>query len=72
VICKSCSSDNLRKFATEVAVHFPFSENTAKAHVFLFPKILVCLKCGNAEFVIPEDKLRLLAEDNAAAAGASS
>jgi ribosomal protein L40E len=71
VTCKSCSSDNLRKFATEVAVHFPFSENTFKAHVYLFPEILVCLKCGNAQFAIDEDHLRLLAEDNAAAAGAS-
>jgi ribosomal protein L40E len=69
VTCKSCSSDNLRKFKTEIAVHFPFSEN--KAHVFLFPEILVCLKCGYAEFVVAEDQLRLLAEDNAAAAGAS-
>ena len=63
--CKSCSSDNLRKFKTEIAVHFPFSENNDKAHVFLFPEILVCLKCGYAEIVVPEDKLRVLAEEPA-------
>jgi hypothetical protein len=68
--CKSCSSDNLRKFKTEIAVHFPFSENNDKPHVFLFPEILVCLKCGYGEVVVPEDQLRVLAEDTAPVAAA--
>lgn len=35
-------------------------------HVFLFPKVVVCLDCGFTEFSIPETELRQLAESDRA------
>jgi hypothetical protein len=58
--CKSCSSDNLQYFQTEIAVHV---KDKRSPHVFVFPEILVCLKCGFSELVIEEDKLRVVAAD---------
>ena len=58
--CKSCSSNSLRTFGTEIAVHLKEIDRT---HVFVFPEILVCLKCGFTELVIEENKLKALAED---------
>jgi hypothetical protein len=58
--CKSCSSGNLQKFPTEIAIHL---EGVGRPHVFVFPEILVCLNCGFAKLVIEEEKLKVLAED---------
>jgi hypothetical protein len=58
--CKSCSSGNLRNFPTEIAVHL---KDIGRHHVFVFPEILVCLKCGFTELVVEEDKLKVVAED---------
>jgi hypothetical protein len=62
--CKSCSAYNLQSFSTEIAIHFPHLENLDRRHIFIFPKISICLNCGHAEFEVPEDELRVLAEDN--------
>lgn len=68
--CKSCGSDKQSKFTAEIAIHFPGLKGLEKPHVMIFPELLVCLRCGNAEFDIPETELRLLAEgDTTAAAG---
>jgi len=69
--CKFCSSSNLRKFRTEIAIHLPRLKDNDIPQVFVFPEILVCLKCGFTELVIEEDKLRLLTQDKTSAAGAS-
>jgi len=66
--CKSCSSSNLRNFSTEIAIH---SEAIDRPHIFVFPEILVCLKCGFTELVIQEDELLLLTQDKTSAVGAS-
>jgi hypothetical protein len=66
--CKSCGSDNLRKFTAEVAIHFPGLQGLDKPIVWAFPKLLVCLNCGNAEFSVPETELRTLAKGDATAA----
>jgi hypothetical protein len=58
----------LRNFPTEIAIHL---KDIGRPHVFVFPKILVCLKCGFTELVIEEDKLRLLTRDKTSAAVAS-
>jgi hypothetical protein len=60
MLCKSCSSGNLRNFPTEIAVHL---KDIGRPHVFVFPEILVCLNCGFIESVIEKDKLEALAKD---------
>jgi hypothetical protein len=52
-----------------MAIHFPGLKNINKPQVFIFPQILVCLDCGNAEFAVPEPELRELAKVHSAAAG---
>jgi hypothetical protein len=34
-----------------------------KAIVWMFPKLMVCLNCGRAEFVVSEADLRVLREE---------
>ena len=67
--CKSCGAANQSKFTAEIAIHFPGLKNINKPVVWVFPEIVICLDCGTAEFAVPEAELRLLFEDNAAAAG---
>jgi hypothetical protein len=63
--CKSCQSQNQRTFGAEIAIHLP---GLSTPHVFLFPKLLVCLDCGFTEFSIPETELpRLTASDSTSA-----
>jgi len=66
--CKSCFSVNQKKFGGEMGVHFPGLKNIEKPVVWVFPELDVCLDCGNAEFAVPEEELRELAKDDAAAA----
>lgn len=61
--CRSCASDNQREFSAEINIHFPGLKNLDKSSVFVFPRLLVCLNCGFAEFNISESELRLLAQD---------
>jgi hypothetical protein len=68
--CKSCGSDKQSKFIAEIAIHFPGLKGLQKPHVMVFPELLVCLSCGNAEFTIHETELlRLLEKGDDAAAG---
>jgi hypothetical protein len=60
--CKSCSSENHRKFSSEIIVHFAGLRNLDTPPVFVFPRLLVCLDCGFTEFVIPEAEVRQLGE----------
>jgi hypothetical protein len=65
--CRSCGSVNQGKFSGEMAIHFPGLKNLDQPIVWVFPKIVVCLDCGSAEFVLSEAELRQLAKDDAAA-----
>jgi hypothetical protein len=58
--CRWCGSPTLRRFAGEVAVHFPGLKNIDKPPVFVFSELSVCIVCGITQFVVPEAKLRLL------------
>ena len=62
--CKVCGSANQRKFEAEIAIHFAGLEKLNKPAVFVFPKIVICMDCGTATFVMPHGELRrlLLAE----------
>jgi hypothetical protein len=69
VTCKSCQKDNHGSFGGEVAIRYAGLEGPDKLIVWVFPRILVCLECGVAEFHIPGEELRKLAKADAAAAG---
>lgn len=44
-------------------MHYPGLEGLDKPIVWVFPKLVVCLECGLAEFDIPESELRGLAQN---------
>jgi hypothetical protein len=67
--CKSCGSENLRRFNGEVAIHFPGLSGLNEPIVMVFPQLVVCLDCGTTEFIVPEAELQRLAKDRAAGAG---
>jgi hypothetical protein len=55
-----------------MGIHFPGLKNIDKPVVWVFPELVVCLDCGTAEFVVPEDelaKLRDLAKGDSASSG---
>jgi len=60
--CARCNSCNQVEFPSEIAIHFSGREDLDRQHVFVFPKILVCLDCGFSGIVIAENDLRLLRE----------
>ena len=69
--CAQCGSDREREreFKGEIAIHFPGLKGLEKPIVWVFPKVFVCLNCGAARFQIPQEDLRVLGEEDAAAAG---
>ena len=61
--CKSCQSQNRRNLNGEIAIHFPGLKGLDKPIVWVFPKFLVCLDCGFAEFTVPERELQVLEQE---------
>jgi len=61
--CPFCKSTNRRNFPAEINIHFPGFEALAKPTVWVFPKISVCLDCGNAEFAVPDAELERLSDE---------
>jgi len=61
--CRSCGASLVvQQLNGEVALHFPGLDGLKKPIVFVFPRVLVCLQCGIAEFAIPEELLATLKE----------
>ena len=58
--CKRCASDRQSLFNGEIAIHFPGLEGLDKPIVWVFPKLVVCLHCGFAEFAVPEREMQVL------------
>jgi len=58
--CKSCFSKNLRRFNSEINIHFAGLTNLDRSAVFVFPMLLVCMDCGFSEFGIAGSELCLL------------
>ncbi|HVN21808.1 MAG TPA: hypothetical protein VMU05_23685 [Dongiaceae bacterium] len=58
--CKGCQSDKQSVFNGEIAIHFAGLEGLNKQIVWVFPKLVVCLHCGFAEFAVPERELQVL------------
>ena len=56
--CPACSSNKLRQFNGELALHFPGPESPYKPIVWAFPEVLICLDCGFAVFNLEEDALK--------------
>jgi hypothetical protein len=61
--CRLCTSENQCRFPTEIAIHLP---GLRTPHIFLFPKLVVCMDCGFTEFSIPETELLRLVESDLA------
>jgi hypothetical protein len=57
--CRKCQSEYQREYASEINVHLRQSDHAEEA-VLVFPKLLVCLNCGFAEFTLSESELPLL------------
>jgi len=65
--CPSCASTRRMEFLGEICLHFLGGlESLHKPLIWVFPKVLVCLDCGSAQFSIPEAELRTLAKSSAA------
>ena len=65
--------DRIRSFVVgnqlAVIVIPPNQIDPDKPAVFVFPELLVCLRCGTTQFVIPETELCLIAISDASTAG---
>ena len=66
--CTSCGSRNQAEYGAEINIHLPRDRD--KAAVLVFPKLVVCLDCGIAEFTVPEAELRRLGERGVASTAA--
>ena len=60
VNCRRCTSNKVMDLEAELAIHFPGLKGIDIPHVFVSPKLIICLECGLAEFSIPETELRRL------------
>ena len=56
-------TENQRNFNGEIGTHFPGLKGLDKPIVWVFPKLLVCLDCGFAEFTVPEKELQVLEQE---------
>lgn len=64
-LCKSCGSNKHGQFRSEVAIHFAGLKGVDIPVAWVFPEVSVCLNCGVAEFVVPDNQLFLLTLGNA-------
>jgi hypothetical protein len=64
--CKSCASDQQADFAAEINIHFSGLRGMDTPAIWAFPKLTVCLDCGQTEFTLAEPELRRLAKGAAA------
>jgi hypothetical protein len=62
VTCKSCGSANQSNFKGELTISPASLKNQRTSPVLLLPKLLVCMNCGNTEFIILEGELGVLAK----------
>jgi predicted nucleic-acid-binding Zn-ribbon protein len=64
ITCPSCFSTDKRNLNGEIALHFGGGlQGLEKPIVWSFPKVLVCLNCGFAEFVLEDDALTTLRQN---------
>jgi hypothetical protein len=58
--CKRCTSASLKTFNGEVAIRFAGLEGLDKPIVWVLPNLMICLDCGDVEFVLPHAQLEQL------------
>lgn len=58
--CKLCQSAHQGGFPAEINIHFPDNENLTKPTVWVFPRLLICVDCGFAEFLVAPAELQRL------------
>ena len=59
--CRGCgASPAAHPFNGELALHFPGRDGLTRPIVWVFPRVLVCLQCGFAEFVVPDEQVQTL------------
>jgi hypothetical protein len=56
-MCRSCGSSNQTELGSEIMIHLCGLKNLDEPPVMVFPKILVCLDCGVADFTVPKAEL---------------
>ncbi len=66
--CRSCASNSQTEYDAEINIHL--RRDCDKAAVLVFPKLVVCLDCGFAEFTIPKPELHQLWRRGAASTAA--
>jgi hypothetical protein len=62
MLCPSCHSRKIREYNAEINVHFPGMNGLTIPTVWVFPRVLVCLDCGQAQFTIPDAERKTLIE----------
>jgi len=59
--CESSPSGRQAEFLGEICLHFSGGlKSLDKPVVSVFPKVVVCLDCGLAQFAVPEAGLKLI------------
>ena len=53
--CRSCYSERLNVFPSEMNIHAPGRAHMNKPTVWVFPRVQICLECGFAEFQLSQD-----------------
>ena len=57
-------SNRQMEFLGEICLHFPGGlESLNKPQLLTFPKVVVCLDCGSAQFTVPETELKVIKEN---------
>jgi hypothetical protein len=59
--CLACALGKGLEFSAEMIVRVGGIKNLDNSGVMLFPRLLVCLDCGYAQFTVPEAELESLA-----------
>lgn len=65
--CRSCKSECVTGFDSEINIHLPGLRNLQRPGVWVFPKLIVCFNCGYAECRIDAAQVAQLREASAAA-----
>jgi hypothetical protein len=60
MLCKNCTSGNIRTFQSELTVTCPEFESLSRTPVYICQATSICLDCGHTEIAIPAEELEQL------------